>query len=194
MVRMYLNMLDEQQRKTLLKLARDSIRCGLDHGHALEPELSQYPESFAQHRATFVTLKKGGQLRGCIGTLEAYQSLLRDVCAHAYDAAFNDPRFSILRAPELAEISIHISILSPQQPIVYSTQEDLMRQVEVGVDGLVLNYQQHRATFLPAVWRSLPDKEYFMKQLKLKAGLSENFWSDSIKIYRYHSEEFGEEE
>ncbi len=180
--------LNEQNRKRLLDLARLSIAHGLKTGKALKIDLSDYPTELAMPRATFVTLQKQGQLRGCIGMLEAYRPMAEDVALNAFSAAFKDYRFPPLEADELDELDIHISILSPAEPIAFTSEQNLIDQLRPGIDGLILEEGPKRGTFLPSVWESLPDPRQFLQHLKQKAGLPSNYWSDSIKISRYTAE------
>lgn len=178
-------------RTTLLDVARASIQHGLRHRRALAVNPNDYPETLRPLRATFVTLETGGQLRGCIGALVAYQPLIQDVAAHAYAAAFEDPRFPELRPDEFPNLEIFISALSPPELMRFSSEEDLLKQVQPGVDGLILQFHQYRATFLPAVWENLPDPYVFLAQLKHKAGLPLDFWSPELRVERYTTEYFG---
>ncbi len=184
--------LSRQDRATLLDVARASIRHGLRHGHALDAKPEDYPENLRSPRATFVTLEIGGQLRGCIGTLLAHQPLVADVAAHAYAAAFEDPRFPGLSPDEFPRLAVYISVLSPPEPLRFDAEDDLLARLRPGVDGLILQYRSHRATFLPAVWESLPDPYVFLAQLKQKAGLPLNFWSPELRAERYTTEYFGD--
>jgi AmmeMemoRadiSam system protein A len=185
------NTLSAADRATLLDVARASIQHGLRRRQALAVNPDDYPETLRPLRATFVTLETGGQLRGCIGALAAYQPLVQDVAAHAYAAAFEDPRFPELRPDELPKLEIFISVLSPPEPMRFDSEEDLLKQVRPGVDGLILQFHQYRATFLPAVWESLPDPDLFLTQLKRKAGLPLDFWSPELRVERYTTEYFG---
>ena len=185
------NALSAADRATLLDVARASIQHGLRHRQALAVNPDDYPETLRPLRATFVTLETGGQLRGCIGALVAYLPLVQDVAVHAYAAAFEDPRFPELRPDELPKLEIFISVLSPPEPMRFSSEEDLLAQVRPGVDGLILQLHQYRATFLPAVWESLPDPDLFLTQLKHKAGLPLDFWSPELRVERYTTEYFG---
>jgi AmmeMemoRadiSam system protein A len=185
------NTLSAADRATLLDVARASIQHGLRCRQALAVNPDDYPETLRPLRATFVTLETGGQLRGCIGALAAYQPLVQDVAAHAYAAAFEDPRFPELRPDELPKLEIFISVLSPPEPMRFDSEEDLLKQVRPGVDGLILQFHQYRATFLPAVWESLPDPDLFLAQLKRKAGLPLDFWSPELRVERYTTEYFG---
>jgi hypothetical protein len=178
------------ERATLLEIARASIQHGLYHQEPLAPEPAAFAPALRQRRATFVTLHRRGQLRGCIGTLEARAPLVIDVAAQAYAAAFEDPRFPRLDALELVDLELHISVLSPAQPLRFSGESDLLRQLQPGIDGLILRYREKRGTFLPAVWESLPQSQAFFRQLKLKAGLAEDFWADDMSVERYTAESF----
>jgi AmmeMemoRadiSam system protein A len=185
------NMLNEQERNTLLDIARRSIGHGLQRGSALTVAVEDYPDTLQSCRASFVTLHLHRQLRGCIGALQASLPLVQDVAEHAYAAAFQDPRFSALNSQEFSsELAIHIAILSVPEPIAYTCESDLLDQLRAGIDGLTLYYRQQRGTFLPAVWESLPEPKEFLSQLKQKAGLEKNFWSDEMRFERYTSESF----
>ena len=183
--------LSPAERATLLEVARTSIQHGLQHRQALAVNPDDYPQTLRPVRATFVTLEIGGQLRGCIGALTAYLPLVQDVATHAYAAAFEDPRFPELRSDEFPKLEIFISVLSLPEPMRFSSEEDLLKQVRPGVDGLILQFRHYRATFLPAVWESLPDPYVFLAQLKHKAGLPLDFWSPELKVERYTTEYFG---
>ncbi len=181
-------------RATLQGVARQSIESGLARGCPLEVDPAAYPESLRPLRATFITLKSDNRLRGCIGTLEARLPLVTDVAEHAYAAAFEDPRFPPLRKQEFPLLEIHISILSPPEPLHFSSEVDLLRQLRPGIDGLILRLGERHATFLPSVWEGLPDPYVFLAQLKQKAGLPLDFWSAALEAERYTTESFGEGE
>ncbi len=184
--------LSKPDRAALLDVARASIRHGLRHGQALEVDPVDYPETLRPPRATFVTLEIGDQLRGCIGALVARQPLVQDVAAHAFAAAFEDPRFPELRENEFPKLDIHISVLSPPEPLSFSSEDELLAQLRPGVDGLIIQFRHYRATFLPAVWEQLPDPYVFLAQLKQKAGLPLDFWSPELSAERYTAEYFGD--
>lgn len=186
--------LEKADRRTLLRLAREAIRHGLEDGERLPVDLSEYGEALCKQGASFVTLHEAGNLRGCIGTLQAYQPLVADVAAHAHDAAFRDPRFPPLDEDELDSIEISVSVLGDPEEITISDEEDLCRQLVPGTDGVILEYGSLRGTFLPSVWESLPDCAEFVRHLKQKAGLSPDFWADGIRAYRYRTESFSEQE
>ncbi len=172
----------------LLDVARRSIAEGLSGGKAFDPDLETEPLELRMPRATFVTLHRHGQLRGCIGTLEAHQPLVEDVAANAYAAAFEDPRFPPVTREELDELEIHISILSPPEALPCRDEADLLAQLRPGRDGLILRDGPYRATFLPAVWEELPDPREFLAHLKRKAGLRQDHWSPTLSFWRYEAE------
>lgn len=182
--------LSPDERLVLLQVAGDSIRHGLDHRSPLPVSPEDFPEALRAIRASFVTLHLHGALRGCIGHLEASLPLVRDVADNAFAAAFRDPRFPPLRRDELPGLDLHISILTPAEPMEFSSEADLLRQLRPGVDGLILAEGAARGTFLPSVWESLPDPRAFLQHLKQKAGLSPDHWSDRIRCYRYETESF----
>ncbi len=179
-------------QRQLLQYARRSISWGLEHNRCLTVTKSELTGSAAHIGSSFVTLRIAGELKGCIGRLRATRPLLVDVVENAYSAAFSDFRFPPLTAPELPEVTISISVLTKPEALQFRSQEDLLRQLKPGVDGLVLSAQGHGGTFLPSVWESLQTPREFLGQLKRKAGLSANFWSDDLQIERYHTVEFGE--
>lgn len=180
------------QRKRLRALARASIEHGLRHDRPVAVLLDEWPAALRRPRATFVTLQREGRLRGCIGALEPEPSrpLVQDVAMNAFGAAFRDPRFAPLSTSDYLDIEIHVSVLSPIEPLVARSESDLLRQLRPGIDGLIFEEGERRGTFLPAVWRSLPGAGEFLAQLKAKAGFPPDYWSDSIRTYRYTTEEF----
>ncbi len=135
--------------------------------------------------ACFVTLTQEGDLRGCIGTLEAHRALLDDVKNNALAAAFRDPRFSPLRAAELAHTRVEVSLLSAPEPMVFSGEADALAQLRPQIDGVIFQYGYYRSTFLPQVWEQLHQPRDFMAHLKHKAGLSPHFWHDEVQLLRY---------
>ena len=174
------------QQAVLLGQARASIRHGLTTGQSFDPDKSNIDPQLLAPGACFVTLTIDGQLRGCIGTLEPRESLLAAVVYYSYQAAFCDPRFSPLSKEEFDRIRIEISVLSPMESIEVSDEEGLLQTLRPGIDGLWMESGTHRATFLPQVWDKLPDPTRFVEQLKLKAGLTKDYWSDQIRWHRYH--------
>jgi uncharacterized protein len=183
--------LNKEHQQRLLDLAKSSIWHGLQTGRSLKINLADFPAELAERCATFVTLQKHHQLRGCIGMLEAVRPLAEDIAENAFLAAFRDPRFPPLSADEFGDLDIHLSILTPSEPIAFTTEQDLITQLQPGVDGLILEEGRRRGTFLPSVWEQLPGPEQFLRHLKQKAGLAPDYWSENIKIYRYWTEMIG---
>jgi len=175
------------EKEALLGVAQKAVMSGL-RGERLQPELHTYPEQLIEPGASFVTLNKTGQLRGCIGTLEAHQPLVTDVAHNAYAAAFRDPRFPAVQQSELELLEYHLSILSRPEPLPVESEGDLLSRVRPHIDGLIIEEGYRRGTFLPAVWESLPDPAEFVMHLKRKAGLPVDYWSDTIRISRYTAE------
>ena len=183
--------LTKAQQDRLLALARQSIAHGLQTGRPLTVDLQDYPAELGQRRATFVTLERHGQLRGCIGMLEATRPLVEDVAENAFAAAFRDWRFPALTADELADLALHISVLSPAEAMQFDSEQTLIAQLRPGIDGVILQEGGRRGTFLPSVWAELPDPGDFLRHLKQKTGLPAAYWSDNMQAYRYTTEMFG---
>lgn len=172
---------DDGKGNALLRIARAAIARQLGLSLAAREDLPFLRE----HGASFVTLTREGTLRGCIGSLQAHQPLGDDVKKNARSAAFLDPRFRPLSLREFDAVRVEVSVLSPQAPIAFRDESDLLGQLRPGVDGLVLEFGAHRGTFLPQVWESLPDPASFLRHLKQKAGLPADFWADGVRMARY---------
>ena len=176
---------------SLLDIARRSVRHGLEQGRPLPVNVEEHPPYLREDRACFVTLTLGGQLRGCIGSLVPRRPLVEDVAENAFAAAFRDPRFPPLRADEVDALEYHLSILSLPQPMQFSDEADLLRQLRPGEDGLIIGDQGRQATFLPSVWEQLPQPAEFLRHLKQKAGLAADHWSPRFSAQRYRTQSFG---
>jgi AmmeMemoRadiSam system protein A len=182
--------IDSSDREALLELARTAIRDGL--ADPVPPALPEAAQGLlAEPGASFVTLTRHGQLRGCRGVLDAIQPLAADVAANAFFSAFDDPRFQPLTAEELDDLEIEISVLSPLEPLPPMSEEELITMLRPGVDGLVLEDDGRRGTFLPKVWDMLPDPAEFIRELKRKAGLPPDYWARTMRCHRYATENFG---
>lgn len=142
--------------------------------------------------AVFVTLKRHGVLRGCVGSLHGDRPLIEDVRRNAVAAATRDPRFPPVEPEELDEVEIEVSQLSEPEPMRFADEADALAQLEPGVDGVVLRRGTKRATFLPQVWESLPEPEAFLAQLKRKAGLATDFWDEEVRLERYRVRKWSE--
>ncbi|WP_075185905.1 AmmeMemoRadiSam system protein A [Teredinibacter haidensis] len=190
--------LGKEQQQMLLAVARKCIIYGcqnrsllpIDKSLIVQPELQQIV-------STFVTLKEADihnvyQLRGCVGSVTASQSLLSDVIEHAYTAAFYDSRFPEIAADDIPLLHIAISIISPQEELQFKKQDDLLEQLRPHVDGLIIQSRGRLATFLPSVWDLVSDKTGFIEHLKLKAGFTTDYWNDDLKAFRYETLYFEE--
>ncbi len=165
----------------LLELARQSIVESFGG-----PPPSDPPGDWLQEmRAVFVTLTRKGELRGCVGQLEARLTLFEAVRDAAKAAAFHDHRFEPLRREEMRDLSLEISVLSPMEPLSSRSEEEVLAQVRPGTDGLVLSWGGHRGVFIPEVWKKVASKEEFLRHLKLKAGLRPDRWYDGTKVDRF---------
>jgi len=173
---------------TLILLAATSIDHGLEHKKPVPVALDEHSAELAAPGACFVTLKKEGRLRGCIGSPQAHRPLVLDVADNAFKAAFKDPRFPPLSAAERDGLDLSISVLSAQTPMTFADEADLLSQLRPGRDGLVIADGPRRALFLPAVWEQLPDPKVFLQHLKNKAGLKPEHWSDGFKAWRFVAE------
>ncbi len=182
--------LSREHGALLPRLARQAIAHRLGAGEP-PPAASELPEELTRPGAAFVSLYRGEELRGCMGTLAPTQPLAESVTRTAIDAAFNDPRFeAVQQSGELDTLTVTVSVLGEAEPMPVSSERELLAQLVPWEDGLILQDGHRRATFLPAVWASLPDPQDFLAQLKLKAGLMPDHWSPDIQFARYRSVTF----
>ncbi len=165
----------------LLTLARNAIASRL--GQPTQP-VGDSPELHAPG-ATFVTLTQHGQLRGCIGSLEAWRPLGQDIRENALAAAFRDPRFDALGEEELPFTRVEVSLLTPAEPMTFTDEADALAQLRPGIDGVIFSVGNRRSTFLPQVWEQLPTPALFMAHLKQKAGLPADYWNAGVQLERY---------
>ena len=185
--------LTEEQGQQLVRLARKTIAARIgrpgvtpDHDITTDPALQE-------KRGTFVTLKINGQLRGCMGCLTPSETILEGIQRNALNAAFNDPRFPALTAPELEEAEIEISILTSPQELQYTDGKDLLAKLRPNIDGVIISKGTARATFLPQVWEQLPRTEDFLAHLCRKAGLSFEEWRQGeLDVATYQVQYFHE--
>lgn len=172
----------------LLYLARQAIAARL----GLVPPPTELAAKVREPGACFITLTRQGELRGCIGSLEAYRSLGEDVIHNACAAAFQDPRFPPVSAAEWPEIHLEVSLLTTPKPLSCRDEADLLAQLKPGEDGLILAEGARRATFLPQVWEQLPDPVDFLDRLRQKAGLPTHYWSPRLQFWRYQVQKWKE--
>jgi AmmeMemoRadiSam system protein B/AmmeMemoRadiSam system protein A len=149
------------------------------------PDAEQHPPPLRELRATFVTLHHHGALRGCRGSLAANEPLVVNVARSAAAAAFADYRFPPVTAAELADLHIHISILSPFEAITFASEAELLSQLQPGIHGVLLRHESQQGVFLPSVWEKVPSPREFLEHLKLKAGLAADFWSSELRAERF---------
>jgi AmmeMemoRadiSam system protein B/AmmeMemoRadiSam system protein A len=178
------------QRQQLLSLARQSIASQFPKPKNFDIPGTHYHGLLREEFGCFVTLKIADRLRGCIGSLQPHQPLFADVAHNAISAAFKDKRFKPLTLEELPQVDIHISVLSRPWSIEVESREDLIQQLRPGVDGLILQDGNHRSTYLPSVWEQIQDPEKFVSELRVKAGLPRDGWSESMQVSLYTTEEF----
>ncbi len=184
--------LSDAQKSSLKKLALASIRHGLETGRPISVDAfideDEDGTSLPDYDgAAFVTLKKDGELRGCIGSLSANRPLHEDIAENAFAAAFRDHRFSAVTESELDDIEISVSVLTPPESMTFSSEQDLIAQLRPGIDGLIISEGDKRGTFLPSVWKNYPQADSFLAHLKMKAGLPADYWSGTIKVERYET-------
>ncbi len=187
--------LSSGDRQILLRIAREAIQAVVENREMPELHVDDFSEDLRVHGASFVTLTIEGQLRGCIGTLEAYQPLVLDVQEHAVAAATQDYRFPPVGAEEVPLLKIEISRLTPTRPLEYSDWRDLIAKLRPGIDGVLIRDGFQRATFLPQVWEKVPDPQEFMTHLCYKMGAPGDRWrTKKLDVAIYQVEEFKEKE
>lgn len=174
--------------RALLIRARNAIAAELGAPTVPEPD----DPALEQPGATFVTLTQDGHLRGCIGSLEASRPLAVDVRANARAAAFGDPRFAPLRPSELQHTRVEVSLLSRAERVDFTDEQDAVAKLRPDVDGVILEWDGKRGTFLPQVWENLREPQLFLNLLKQKAGLPADFWSPDLRLYRYEVQKWKE--
>ncbi len=185
--------LTEDERKILLEIARRALVEGVTHRKLIELDLQTLPQHLQELGTSFVTLTIHGELRGCIGALEAYQPLAQDVAEHAVAAALEDFRFPPVDCDELPEIEIEISRLTPSVKLDYEIPADLCARLRPCVDGVILRHAGRRATFLPQVWEKIPDPELFLSYLCQKMGVHPDLWRNTkLEVFTYQVDEFKE--
>lgn len=185
--------LNKPEQEILLKIAREALEKSVTGNPLPAIKLEVLPPSLQEDGASFVTLTVKERLRGCIGTLQAYQPLAEDVQEHAVAAALQDPRFPNVMPEELPGISIEVSVLSPRMPLVYNGPQDLLAKIRPGIDGVVLEDGLRKATFLPQVWEKIPDPALFLSQLCMKMGGPADLWRKKpLDVYTYQVQEFHE--
>ena len=184
--------LDAQTGARLVQLARH----GLYRATAAEPVPAPELATLTALGASFVTLTQAGQLRGCIGSLQAHRPLHEDVVANAQAAALQDPRFAPVTAQEAPTLGVEVSVLTAPEPLPFANESHALWLLQPHVHGVIFRCEHegraYRSTFLPQVWAQLPDPRKFMAQLKRKAGLPADHWSDAVRLSVYRVQKFTE--
>ena len=183
----------DSDRSYLLSLARQSIENCANGAFVPHVDKETLSPVLREQGACFVTLTSGGYLRGCVGALEPYQSLVDDVCEHAVAAAFQDYRFPPVQPNEVKDLEIEISYLTRPEPLKYENPEDLPKLIKPNIDGVVIRDGRQRATFLPQVWEKIPDPVEFLDELCMKMGAPATLWRrKKLDVMIYRVEEFHE--
>lgn len=172
---------------TVYAIARASIRQGFGRGAPPRISPHDYSPTLRETMASFVTLRQGDDLRGCVGTPYAVHPLAEDISRNAFFAAFGDSRFPPLSVSEFDMISIEVSVLSQPQPLSFDDEDDLADSLVPGRDGLILEFKGERGLFLPQVWEMLPDPHAFLANLKEKAGLPSKPLDPAVRVLRFEA-------
>ncbi len=175
----------QANQEALLRVAAQSIVTGFERGRPLRLREARYQEELRQKAATFVNIYYNGALRGSAGSGEPTRSLLQDIAQNAYAAAFSDFRFIPLTEEEIKNAEITISVLTRPIPIRFESEEELLTKIRPNQDGLVLRERSNKALFLPQIWDTFSSPKEFLAYLKQKAGLPMDYWSPTVKIYRF---------
>lgn len=180
-------MFTDVQKRALVDIARRAVRTSVAGG-AGPAAVAPQPD-FPDASGTFVTLKKHGELRGCIGTLECRRPLAEEVARVAVSAAREDPRFEPVRFSELDDLGVEVSVLGPLEPIDPADPAAIV----IGRHGLVVEQGSRRGLLLPQVatewgW----DRETFLAHTCAKAGLPADCWRKGARVYRFAADVFGD--
>jgi AmmeMemoRadiSam system protein A len=183
--------LTQHEREILLDLALQAVKATAEGKMVPSVNLDQFPARLRSPAATFVTLSHAGVLRGCIGTTQPQLPMAQDVVERARSAASKDPRFPPIKPDEVAQLEIEISVLTPPQPLQFSTAQQLLDSLQPGTDGVIIQKGMHRATFLPQVWERIDDPKTFLELLCQKASLHRDAWhTEEIQVATYQVESF----
>lgn len=190
-----MNLLNENERRVLLRSARSAINAVLKSADPEAPRIEPAPAALKEPRGCFVTLTRRGRLRGCIGTIEPVLPLLDAVERNARNAAFHDPRFSPVTAEDMPKIEIEVSVLTVPTPLEFTSPQELKNKLQPGKHGVIIHRSGRSAVFLPQVWKQLPDKELFLENLCLKCGLPAGAWKETgTEVKVYEAEYFSEKD
>ncbi len=166
----------------IIDIARKSILASVNQEEFIPRDI---PSVLTEYGASFVTLKKNEQLRGCIGSVYPTKPLILDIIDNAKNAGFQDPRFEPLTVDELDNLQVSVSILSSIERIMFKDERDLLSQIYP--HGVILVEGEKRAVYLPVVWEQLPDRQVFLNSLKEKAGLEPDYFSRTLEAYKFEA-------
>lgn len=176
-------------KEALLSIVRNALNLAVEKHQVYKPRRDEFGDVLFNRGASFVTLEKNGNLRGCIGSLLPENAIAIDLANNAFAAAMNDPRFKPVTQDELKDIDFSISLLTNFEKIEFNSAEDLLSKIRPNIDGLLIKDGKRQGLFLPAVWEKIPDSQEFLTELKIKAGLSPSHWSESIEVFRFRTVE-----
>lgn len=167
-------------KRRMLALARETLELSTATRQTPPIDLETLPPALQRPAACFVSLHRriDGALRGCTGTLVARRPLAVEIVEITVQTAFNDPRFMPVRAAEVPDLRIEISVLTPPEPLAFDTPDDLVAKLRPHIDGVTLRLDARRATFLPQVWDAYPDPVIFLGLLSEKMGFEPDAWRD----------------
>jgi AmmeMemoRadiSam system protein B/AmmeMemoRadiSam system protein A len=183
--------LTDGERAWLVERARAALVHEVGTGEPDPLDDAEVPARLRLLGASFVTLRRTGRLTGCIGSLEACRPLWRDVVHNARAAAFEDPRFAPVAPEDLPDLGVKVSVLSATEPLP-GERDALAALLRPGVDGVLIEAEGQRGTFLPSVWEAVPSTDRFLAALLTKAGLPDDDWPAGLRAARYTTDEFGD--
>jgi AmmeMemoRadiSam system protein A len=179
------DLLTNKEQKELLRIARESIIAHVSGG--TPPAVESTLPGLSVKSGCFVTIKKQGQLRGCIGNFVSDSPLYQLIQEMSISSATRDPRFYPMKTPDLDEFKLDISVLSPLKKI------SEVEEIVVGKHGIYIVKNSNRGVLLPQVATEYGwDRQTFLKHTCLKAGLPENAWQKECEIYIFTAQVFGE--
>lgn len=174
----------------IIEICKKSISSGLQLG---DFEIKSYPSALEEAGACFVTLQIDGELRGCMGSAIAHRPFIVDLIENAHSAAFKDPRFEPLSLEEFKFLEVSVSVLSAPSKITFSSENDLLEKITPYADGLIIRDGEYQAVYLPVVWEYFGDnKKKFLNSLKLKAGMSEDYFSNTMQVFKFKAVEISQ--
>lgn len=177
------------EKSILIEIVTKALELATRERRQLKITAKDFSPALQAQRSSFVTLHSAGELRGCIGSVDAARPLIEDVAMNAFSAAVNDARFETLNAEELPGLVVHLTVLSALEDIPCRSEAELLGALHPGIDGLLIRDGGRHATFLPVMWERLPSPEEFLLHLKEKAGMPANHWSKNFRAQRYRAEE-----